>query len=172
MKKTHVGLVLLLALVASIFAFGSLQEDPPTQKPASLVKSGSGLLAPVNQNEAISIESLRDKVLIVNFWATWCGPCRIEIPELIALKEELNRDDFDILGVSVDDDASALMRYVKRTQFNYPVFTFSEFFKTNFGSPAYIPTTYILDKNFQVVERIQGYQTSEHIRDILKPLLK
>jgi len=84
---------------------------------------------PLNAVEEISASDLltkiraeRGKVVVVNFFASWCPPCKVEIPELISLRKEVSEEHMVLLGVSVDENPSELHAMVARAGFNYPVF--------------------------------------------------
>ncbi len=68
----------------------------------------------------VRLESFKGKVILINFWATWCGPCRVEIPYLIELQRQY-ADDLVVLGVSVDDTAEKLRPYAEEMKVNYPL---------------------------------------------------
>src|ERR1700720_1238294 len=71
--------------------------------------------------KVLTLAGARGKVVLLNFWATWCGPCRAEIPDLIALQQKY-KDQLQIIGLTVDDeDASVIQEVVARTRINYPV---------------------------------------------------
>ena len=102
--------------------------------------------------EILNAQGIRDlvhqaegKVLVINFWATWCPPCREEIPELIELRKKFSDKDLIIIGISVDSSIAAVKEFmVKSTQFNYPVYFAGEDVGSAFNIRA-IPRTMIYD---------------------------
>ena len=121
-KPRRIGLAagLLAALAVSLFPAPSLAQLPvirfvrdPDPAPEFKVKDLQG--------NDLNLASTRGKVVLLNFWATWCGPCRAEIPSLIALQEHY-KDQLQIIGLVVDqDDEQELRSFVKGEGLNYPV---------------------------------------------------
>jgi cytochrome c biogenesis protein CcmG/thiol:disulfide interchange protein DsbE len=104
----------------------------------------------------ITSTSLRGKVVFVNFWATWCPPCRREIPDLIALQEKY-RDHVVVLGISEDEGAPDDVRaFVAEHKINYPVAMTTPEMAKVFRGVAALPTTFVVDREGKVVQRHVG----------------
>ncbi len=104
----------------------------------------------------LSLSSLRGKVTIVNFWATWCPPCRAEIPDLIALQDKY-RDQLQIIGISEDEDGPGVVRkYVAEHGINYPVAMTSPEFEKLFPGIAALPTSFVIDREGRLVQKHVG----------------
>src|SRR6267154_820587 len=104
----------------------------------------------------LSLGSVRGKVVLLNFWATWCGPCRAEIPDLIALQEKY-AGKLPIIGLTVDeDDAGVVKEAVARTGINYPVAMTSPEMRMKYGGIAALPTSFVLDTEGRVVQKHEG----------------
>ena len=104
----------------------------------------------------LSLESARGKVVLLNFWATWCGPCRAEIPDLIALQERY-AGKLQIIGLMVDeDDAGVVKQVVARTGINYPVAMTSPETRIKYGGITALPTSFVLDTQGRVVQKHEG----------------
>lgn len=107
-----------------------------------------------------SMDELKGKVVLVNFWATWCPPCRAEIPALIQLQEKY-RDRLQVIGISEDDDLEAVHEYVKKMGINYPVVMATTELTSAYGGVAALPTTFVVDTEGQVVQRHLGLLDAE-----------
>jgi thiol-disulfide isomerase/thioredoxin len=106
--------------------------------------------------QPLSLETARGKVVLLNFWATWCGPCRAEIPDLIALQQKY-KDQLQIIGLTVDDDdASVIKQVVDETHINYPVAMASPEVRLQYGGIAALPTSFVLDAQGRVVQKHEG----------------
>jgi thiol-disulfide isomerase/thioredoxin len=104
----------------------------------------------------LSLAAARGKVVLLNFWATWCGPCRAEIPDLIALQQKY-RDQLQIIGLTVDDDDAAMIKeVVAETRINYPVAMTSPEVRMQYGGIAALPTSFVLDAQGRVVQKHEG----------------
>lgn len=104
----------------------------------------------------VSSADWRQKVVLVNFWATWCGPCREEIPSLIALQEKY-RDSLVIVGISVDElPPERVKDFVAANKINYPVVMTTPELDRAFARSEAIPTAFILDREFRVAQRHTG----------------
>ena len=104
----------------------------------------------------LSIESQRGKVVLLNFWATWCGPCQAEIPDLIELQQRY-KDRLQIIGLTVDDDdPNAVKQTVTETGINYPVAMSSPEVRKNYGGIAALPTSFVLDAQGRVMQKHEG----------------
>jgi thiol-disulfide isomerase/thioredoxin len=104
----------------------------------------------------VSLADTHGKVVLVNFWATWCGPCRAEIPDLIALQEKY-KDHLQILGLAVDDDdQDAMQEFVKKFGINYPVAVATDKIRFQYGGIPALPTSFVLDSEGRIVQKHEG----------------
>lgn len=105
---------------------------------------------------SISSASWKGKVVIVNFWATWCPPCRAEIPDLVALQEKY-RDQLVIVGVSEDEGATdAVRQFAAEHRINYPVVMSTPALRKQFTGVYALPTTFVLDSDTRLVQKHVG----------------
>jgi thiol-disulfide isomerase/thioredoxin len=112
-------------------------------------------------NRDVSLASLRGKVTIVNFWATWCPPCRAEIPDLIALQQKY-RDQLQVIGVSEDEGGAEVVRkFVADHQINYPVAMTSPEFERLFPGVSALPTSFLIDREGRIVQKHVGMLRAE-----------
>jgi thiol-disulfide isomerase/thioredoxin len=108
------------------------------------------------EGKPLSLADAHGKVILLNFWATWCGPCRAEIPDLIELQTKY-KDRLQIIGLTVDDeDAGAVENVVKQTGINYPVAMASAEVRLKYGGIAALPTSFMLDSEARVMQKHEG----------------
>ncbi len=113
--------------------------------------------------EETSLSELRGKWIVLNYWATWCAPCRKEIPELSALNDA--RDDIIVLGLAFEDtDIENFDKFLEEFKPSYPILLVDVYVPPEpFGSPRVLPTTIILDKQGRPVKTFLGPVTKEAI---------
>ncbi|HUC52737.1 MAG TPA: TlpA disulfide reductase family protein [Candidatus Cybelea sp.] len=104
----------------------------------------------------VTLAGLHGKVVLLNFWATWCGPCRAEIPDLINLQNKY-KDGLEILGLVVDDDdPGAVKEFVQQFRINYPVAITPGNLRLQYGGIAALPTSFVLDTEGRIVQKHEG----------------
>jgi thiol-disulfide isomerase/thioredoxin len=111
------------------------------------------------------------KVLILDFWATWCAPCRTEIPGFIELQKEYGDRGLVVVGVSLDEEGpAAIKRFMKELGINYPIVLGEVGLMQDFGGTA-IPTTVVIDRKGNIVARHVGFAPKETFENEIQPLL-
>jgi thiol-disulfide isomerase/thioredoxin len=104
----------------------------------------------------VNLAESHGKVILLNFWATWCGPCRAEIPDLIELQNKY-KDRLQILGLVVDDDdQEAIKEFVERQGINYPVAMAGGDIRIKYGGIGALPTSFMLDSEGRIVQKHEG----------------
>jgi thiol-disulfide isomerase/thioredoxin len=176
------GVVVALALIVSVF-YGNLKPNEPkplfrldTPPPAaSRADDGLEFSAPGLDGNNIDLSDYRGHPVIVDFWATWCGPCRKQIPELVALYKRYNKSrGLVIIGVSCDliqgDGVKAVAPFVEEFRINYPIALADERLVDSMGVEA-IPTTLFVGPDGKLVSRIVGAGHAGEITNSAKQLL-
>jgi peroxiredoxin len=120
----------------------------------------------------VKLESFRGKIIFLNFWATWCPPCKVEIPDLIQLQTKY-RDDVVILGVSIDDTAEQLKPFAAEYRVNYPLLVGNgrEDVQDAFGPMWALPSTAIIGRDGKIARKHTGIRTKEQFETEIKALL-
>jgi thiol-disulfide isomerase/thioredoxin len=121
--------------------------------------------------QPFTLGQLRGNVVLLNFWATYCLPCRDEIPALNAMQHDLESRGLKVLGASLDDSVAGIESYQKEVRkFEYQVLVGADDAKARFGGTV-LPTTYLIDRDGRIRERIIGARDREGWEAAVKPLL-
>ncbi len=120
-----------------------------------------------------SLEDYRGKVVMLNFWATWCGPCKQEIPDFIAMQEAYRDQGFEIVGVSLDDPTATaqVAQFVKQAGINYDIVYGNGQVAQAYGGVQSIPTTFLIDREGNVVTSKVGLQPKDAWESAIETLL-
>ncbi len=129
-------------------------------------------LKDINGNP-VKLSDYKGKLVFVNFWATWCPPCRAEIPSFVELIEKYGDQGFTILGISVDKpaDLEKIPAFMDKMKMNYPVLIASTEVVQAYGGISSIPTTFVINKEGNVLGRIVGSRSREMFESIIKKYL-
>jgi cytochrome c biogenesis protein CcmG/thiol:disulfide interchange protein DsbE len=125
------------------------------------------------ENTAVNLADYKGKVVLLDFWATWCGPCKVEIPGFIDLQEKYGRDGLQVVGVSVDDTVDKLKPYVTEMKMNYPVLQGlgHDDLMDAFGPMLGIPVSVIISRDGRVCAKHTGLTSRETFEAQIKALL-
>ena len=168
---------LFIAAAAAVLALTAARK-PFTSPNGATITSASPTPSPAWELKGVDAKPVKfsdfaGKVVILDFWATWCGPCRMEIPGFIELQKQYADKGLVVVGVSLDQDgASVVKSFMDKTGINYPVVLGDETIVNAFGGVEGIPTTFIIDRNGQIVGKHVGYAAKAEFESEIKPLLK
>jgi len=125
--------------------------------------------------KTVHIADFAGKVVILDFWATWCPPCRKEIPDFIAMQKKYADQGLAIVGLSVDAGGAHDVRSWEQKEnisINYPVLIAKEETANAYGGVVGIPTTFVIDRKGKIVKRFVGYTPSSEFEETIRPLLQ
>jgi len=121
--------------------------------------------------QPLRLSELRGQVVLLNFWATWCVPCRAEIPELNAMHNELGARGFTVLGVTTHDTAALVREYQKDVRQDYRVVTGDQSVASKYAAVG-LPTTFIIDREGRIRQKIVGERKRPAFDAVVLPLLE
>lgn len=126
------------------------------------------------QGKKVSLDDYKGKAVLINFWATWCAPCKIEIPWLVAFHDQYAGQGFQILGVSEDDPTvtrADLLRFEKQLHMNYPVLRGNDTTARKYGGVDFLPTSFYVGRNGKVVAETAGLVGRDEMEANIKKAL-
>jgi cytochrome c-type biogenesis protein len=149
-------------------------NPPPSSGPAPVAAN----LEPAPQIELKNVtgapfrlSDLRGRVVVLNFWATWCMPCRSEIPELNDMSHELEGQGLSVVGVLWNDPDADIKAFQKEIKQDYSIVVGEQSAGDKFGGVQGLPTTFIIDREGRIRQKIYGSRSREGFEAIIKPLL-
>lgn len=123
-------------------------------------------------NQPVDLAALRGRVVLLNFWATWCAPCQVEMPRFIAWQSKYKADGLSIIGVSMDDDAAPVASFVRQRRLNYPIVIGDEKLGLAYGGVLGLPVTYLIDRQGIIRARFQGESHLDAMETAFRKLLR
>ncbi len=182
--KRNIGLIAVLVVaISSLLSAGRYLARHPRAGAAwpapdqSFVRNGTPapdfeLKLVDGQGKTMRLSSLRGKAVLVNFWATWCAPCKVELPWLVELQQQYGPQGLQIVGVAMDDaDEKAIAGFTREMKLNYPVLLGSSAVAGLYGGVDGYPTSFFVDRSGRIVAQESGLVSesviAENIRNSL-----
>src|SRR5262249_21527082 len=120
----------------------------------------------------VRLSAYRGKVVLINFWATWCPPCRAEMPDLIKRQREYAQQGLQIIGITYPPETrTQVRRFASSLKVNYPIILGTRQIKARFSAEETLPLTVVIDRNGKVNNIISGILLPEEFDEKIKPLL-
>jgi thiol-disulfide isomerase/thioredoxin len=173
--RNPLALVVVGVMAAAMLYFGfhmarSAGSDAPHLAGKSSVAPDFTLESLDGKNMRLS--DLRGKAVLLNFWATWCGPCKIETPWLVELQKEYGAQGLQVVGIAMDDSGKDdIEKFAKDMGVNYPVLLGKEAVGDAYGGVPALPESFFIGRNGKIVDRIIGLKGRGEIEDAIKKAL-
>ncbi|HAY20573.1 MAG TPA: alkyl hydroperoxide reductase [Desulfobacterales bacterium] len=160
----------LLAVIASLVMIICLTGGSPA------AEIGKGAQAPEfalvdTTGKTISLSQMQGKVVVVNFFTIWCQPCRAEMPELNAIYNENKDKGLQMVGVCLNVDPNQLRFFAKQMNLDYPILVGTDKVNKDYGEIVGVPTTFVINKQGKIADKIVGARTKAEFLQVIKPLL-
>ncbi len=175
--------VLLLTTVVLLSGCGAKSDETSTPTPADetvasaspsyLGKTAPDFVLRTLDGKDFRMTDHRGEVVLINFWATWCGPCVVETPELVDLYNDLHEEGLTILGISLDEEGFEVVApFAEEFHVTYPIAVDDGTVAEAFGGVYGLPTSYVIDKNGAIQQRFIGIFPTKEMRPVLEEMLQ
>ncbi len=161
--------VFLVACLAALVAVAMAQSAAPAQN--LLNKQAPNFTRQDLHGHAVHLAGFRGKVVLLNFWATWCAPCQVEMPIFAAWQRQYGPQGLQVIGVSMDDDAAVARKLVERLKLDYPVAMGDARLGLRYGGVLGLPLSFLIDRNGVIRARFQGETDAKAIETEMRELL-
>ena len=145
-------------------------------RPPAWVSDEERVLPPLHfellDGRKVSLEELRGKVVLVNFWATWCPYCRHEMPDMQRFYGDYRARGFEIVALSQDDDAEKVRQFILKEGYRFPVAMANGSHAAAFGGVSRLPTSFLIDKQGRLRKKISGQVHYARLEELVGALLK
>jgi peroxiredoxin len=154
LRQTH---AIFLAATLLTAALPSLPAQSTQKKAAQPTpRSAPDFSRPTLDGKTIRLNDYRGKLVLLNFWATWCGPCIAEIPRFSTWQTKFGPQGFQVIGVSMDDDPAPVQKFNRKHQPNYPIVMGDEHLGELYGGVLGLPISYLISPEGKIIGRYQG----------------
>ena len=167
-----------LTILVLVAALSGCVRNPETTVHAAVKAVNERKAAPEfalkdADGKTVKLSDYKGKVVLLNFWATWCGPCKIEIPWFIEFQKTYKDKGFTVIGVALDDEGwEAVKPYISDKQVNYPVVTGDSVVEQKYGGIDALPTTFLIDKEGRIANTHVGLVSRKEYESDINELLQ
>jgi peroxiredoxin len=173
--KPPVYFWILMAVVVTAIGYLLIGRNGAIHAEPGLPASGAAGTAPAFtlndiSGKSVSLADFKGKVVILDFWATWCPPCRREIPDFISIQKEYGGRGVQVVGIALDE-LPKVQAFVRDNGMQYPVLIGDDNVVARYGGIEGIPTTFIIDRSGKIVERFEGFRPRSTFVSAITPLL-
>jgi cytochrome c biogenesis protein CcmG/thiol:disulfide interchange protein DsbE len=173
-SKVAVGALLAIVLVAGLYYVNRRWISPLGRQ--NMSSGDAHPLAPDFSltdlsGRTLTLADYRGKVVLLNFWATWCGPCRLEVPGFVDLQSKYRDQGLVVIGISMDDEEAPVREFYQRYRMNYPVAMGDDAVADRFGGILGLPTTFVIQRDGHIYAKQTGVEDVETFEEAIKKLL-
>ncbi|HSH70036.1 MAG TPA: TlpA disulfide reductase family protein [Deferrisomatales bacterium] len=158
-------------MAVAVAAFGLLGCSGPS--PDTTPAAATNFTLPRVDGGTVNLADHRGKVVLLDFWATWCPPCRAALPHLAKLQEEYRADGLVVLGMNMDRNREDLDQFLANQTITYPMLKVDDATREAYGGVASIPQTFLIDRTGKVRHKFLGYdhKIAAHMETLIRELL-
>ncbi len=169
-KKARVAGITAAMLFALLFSLAGKAGGAPNPDPV-LGKHAPLFTRTDLEHRTVNLAAYRGKVILLNFWATWCGPCQVELPRFAAWQEKYGPRGFQVIAVSMDDEPGPVKSFLDRRPLPFPVLMGDERLGKQYGGILGLPISFLIDRRGVVVKRYKGEPRMDDMDEEIRSLL-
>jgi len=176
-KRNALVFVGLFVAILAMLASGKYLDRTRKHGPIKLVGDVQGVRAPdftlpSLDGRKVKLSDYRGKAVLLNFWATWCPPCKVEMPWFADLQKQYGQDGLVVLGVAMDDSEPAtIAKFATEMGVNYPVLLGTDKVSDDYGDVQYLPTTFYIGRDGTIVDKMTGLLDRKDIENAVRKTL-
>ena len=178
MKRDPVVIVVVAMVISLLLVFGvekARHRPDPSPDAGNSMKNQLApdfALASLDGKTTIHLSDYRGKAVLLNFWATWCVPCKIEMPWFVELQNEYGSQGLQVVGVAMDDASPEdIAKFAKDMGVNYPIAIGKESVGDAYGGVQFLPATFYIGRDGKVIDKVFGLKGKHEIQDDIKKAL-
>ena len=177
MKRNALVFIALVVAILAMLASGKYLDRARRHGPLKLVGDVQGVAAPdftltSLDGRKVKLSDFRGKAVLLNFWATWCPPCKVEMPWFEDLQRQYGNAGLVVLGVAMDDTEPAkIAKYANELGVNYPVLLGTNQVSDDYGDVQYLPTTFYIGRDGTIVDKMTGLLDRKDVEEAVKKAL-
>jgi thiol-disulfide isomerase/thioredoxin len=174
-KRDPLALAVVAIVVALMLYFGYHKARPHQKTEAAdalQAKMAPDFTLQSLDGKSTKLSDFRGKAVLLNFWATWCGPCKIEMPWFVELQKQYGAQGLQVVGVAMDDASKEdIAKFAKDMGVNYPILIGKEAVGDQYGGVPALPESFFIGRDGKVVDKIIGLKGKAEIEDSIKKTL-
>ena len=177
MKRNALVFIALVVAILAMLASGKYLDRARKHGPLKLVGDVQGVPAPdftlsSLDGRTVKLSDFRGKAVLLNFWATWCPPCKVEMPWFEDLQRQYAAAGLVVIGVAMDDTEPAkIAKYASELGVNYPVLLGTNQVSDDYGDVQYLPTTFYIGRDGTIVDKMTGLLDRKDVEEAVKKAL-
>jgi cytochrome c biogenesis protein CcmG/thiol:disulfide interchange protein DsbE len=165
-------IIVVIAIAVAIYEAAQHHSAAKGGHPGALDSPAAGFSLQDLDGKPLSLASYRGKVVLLNFWATWCTPCRAEIPEFVDYQNKYGPQGLQLLGISMDDDPKPVRDFYQQFKMNYPVAIGSASLAESYGGVLGLPVTFLIGRDGRIAAKYVGAAEMPVLQQKIESLLQ
>jgi cytochrome c biogenesis protein CcmG/thiol:disulfide interchange protein DsbE len=164
-KRDPIILIVVAMVISVMLVFGIQRVHHSAVPPGKLQgRSAPDFSLPTTTGQTMKLSELQGKAVLLNFWATWCEPCKVEMPWFVELQKKYGPQGLQVIGVAMDDASPGdISAFAQKMGVNYPILIGKEEVGAQYGGIEYLPSTFYISRNGKVIDHAFGLVSRSEI---------